>query len=174
MGLAHGVIEIQRTGRALPRPINRQTLFGRQEEGHRISRHQVPGHVLDSVPGRPAQCSRASSGLLIPIGAKRLTARWQIPPPTPASTPHPLIHILRIMRSDRSDLGFCRLKGRNRVRGIYLQLQGVARSNRLERPERPEMRGNARASLNLGFGVWNGFHALLGISGRSSRSGRIP
>lgn len=36
------------------------------------------------------------------------------------------------------------------------------------------MRGNARAVSNLGLGVFILFCALLGISGRSSRSGRDP
>lgn len=58
--------------------------------------------------------------------------------------------------------------------GEIVYIQCVVIDLRPERPERPEMRGNARAIYNTGFRGNLLFHALLGISGRSGRSGRDP
>jgi len=58
--------------------------------------------------------------------------------------------------------------------GEVVCIQRFAPELRPERPERPEMRGNARAVYQTGFGGKLLFHALLGISGRSGRSGRDP
>jgi hypothetical protein len=103
-----------------------------------------------------------------------LTARRDSLPRVDTRTPHPHTLLRKFGRSDRPETSSqgltCWIWGLGETQ-CYQLLSVVFR---LERPERPEIQPNARATVELGFGGNKILHALLVISGRSGRSGRDP
>ena len=103
-----------------------------------------------------------------------MTARWHTPRHAAATPRTPYTFLRKSGRSDRSETGCQGPKARTRGLGEILSKQSLVARNRLERLERPEMQGNARAYSQPGSGGKERVHALLAISGRSGRSGRDP
>ncbi len=103
-----------------------------------------------------------------------MTSRWLSLKIAAVLTPHPHDLSRRAYGSDRSDRPPLRLKRSDTGSGGSLYYQHVVLRKRLERLERPDLRGNACARDITGSGGWCSLHALLGISGRSGRSGRDP
>jgi len=89
-------------------------------------------------------------------------------------TPHPLIHLRRKKRSDRSEINLLRPKGARWGSGVIPTFQWLMCQSRPERPERPEMPSNTRECVLSGVRGKDLFHALLRNSSRSGRSGRDP
>lgn len=87
-------------------------------------------------------------------------------------TPHTFLR--NSGRSDRSETMALGPKGRNRGLGKNILKQCLVAQLRPERPERPEIQPLHARARNRGFGGNKTFHALLGISGRSGRSGPDP
>lgn len=89
-------------------------------------------------------------------------------------TPHPHSFLRKSDRSDRPEALLPRPDALTWGPGETAPVQWLARHRRPERPERPEMRGHTCARGNRGSGGKDQPHALVGISRRSSRSGRDP
>ena len=103
-----------------------------------------------------------------------MTARRHTPRHAAATPRTPYTFLRNSDRSDRSETGCQGPKVRMRGLGEIVSKQDLVACNRLDRPERPEMQGNARAYSKPGSGGKDRVHALLAISGRSDRSGRDP
>lgn len=103
-----------------------------------------------------------------------MTARRHTPRHAAATPRTPYTFLRKSGRSDRSETACQGSKVRMRGLGEILLKQRLVAQNRLDRPERPEMRSNARAYSQPGSGGKERVHALLAISGRSGRSGRDP